>query len=69
MDASILESILEELKNLNENVAGMRADMKEAREKGMADSMAQVLASLKGTPLEGIMANMTSKMKAGGFNG
>jgi predicted phage tail protein len=64
-----LKTQTELLKALNENISGLRAEMKEAREKGMADSMSQVMSSLKGTPLEGVMASMVAKMKAGGANG
>jgi hypothetical protein len=59
------------LKELNMNMAGLRADMKsmskEGVEKGMKDVMAQVLSAFKGTPMEGIMASMMAK--AGGGNG
>ena len=64
-----LKAQTELLKALNENISGLRADMRAAREKSMSDSMAQVLLALKGTPMEGIMASMAAKMKAGGGNG
>jgi hypothetical protein len=64
-----LRAQTELLKALNENISGLREDMRAAREKGMTDSMTQCLSALKGTPLEGIMASMTAKMKAGGSNG
>jgi hypothetical protein len=76
MGLEVMEAILEEMKaqtavllDVVVEIQGLRADMEEAREKAMADSMLQVLASLKGTPLEGMMASMMSKMKAGGSNG
>jgi hypothetical protein len=62
--SELLEALLEEIK-------GLRADMnnarKEAAETGMKAAMEQMTAALKGTPMEGIMANMMSKM--GGKHG
>lgn len=57
------------LRTLNDNISGLREDMRSAQAKGMNDAMAQVLGSLKGTPMEGIVAQMMSKMKSGGTNG
>jgi hypothetical protein len=59
--SEILEALLEEIK-------GLRADMnnarKESAENGMKKAMEQMTAAFKGTPLEGMIANMTAK--AGG---
>jgi hypothetical protein len=61
---ALLEELLAEIK-------GLRADMntarKESAENGMKKAMEHMTAALKGTPMEGIMANMMSKM--GGKHG
>lgn len=55
------------LKMINDNITGLRADVKAASAKGVTDSMAQVLGAVKGTPMEGLLANMMAK--AGQPNG
>jgi hypothetical protein len=64
--SEILEALLEEIRRLR---ADMDTARKESAENGMKKAMEHMTAALKGTPMEGIMANMMSKMKAGGSNG